>query len=49
MSVASSYLNKILTPVAEYTNKTIDNISKKIDESDNVHLKKAKEITKATT
>lgn len=39
MKVAGSYLNKILTPVADYTNKAINDISTKIDNSNNVYLK----------
>jgi hypothetical protein len=48
MTVAGFYLNKILTPVADLTNKTISDVSTKIDQGDNETLKKLKEVTKAT-
>lgn len=31
MTVASGYLNKVFTPVADYTNKVITDMSQKID------------------
>jgi len=39
MKVTGSYLEMIFNPVAKYTNKVIDDVSKKIDDSDNNALK----------
>lgn len=48
MKVAGYYLDKVFTPVADYTNKTINDISTSIDQGNNDTLKKIKEVTTVT-
>lgn len=37
--IGNKYAKMVLTPIAEYTNKTINDFSKRIDEGDNQTLK----------
>jgi len=48
MQVTGTYVEMVMTPVVAFCNKTVDGISKKIDESDSQTLKYMKTVGKAT-
>lgn len=44
MTVTTSFVEKIMSPVVSFCSKQVDDLSKKIDESDNKTLKYMKSV-----